>query len=195
MLLQGGRGKALDAAAEHANMDGNGDCPLHAGQQREVSTVSANQHSTLVIGCRMRCASGSRESPRAWRGRRCWHNRSAQKGQHYTFIKTTPGCAGSPWCRRGGLASRRHGGPTIPAGCEEVALARQVHANCIRLWIEFTAWMADPDKVTDSFLDGVKAIADAGMKVMPCLFNRWHDARFDYGGRIPRTYLPTGGRS
>ena len=26
---------------------------------------------------------------------------------------------------------------------EEVALARQVHANCIRLWIEFTAWMAD----------------------------------------------------
>ena len=65
---------------------------------------------------------------------------------------------------------------------QEVALARQVHANCIRLWIEFTAWMADPDKVTDSFLDGVKAIADAGMKVMPCLFNRWHDARFDYGG-------------
>jgi hypothetical protein len=65
---------------------------------------------------------------------------------------------------------------------EEVALARQVHANCIRLWIEFTAWMADPDKATDNFLDAVKAIADAGMKVMPCLFNRWHDHRYDYGG-------------
>src|SRR5436309_3239291 len=25
---------------------------------------------------------------------------------------------------------------------DEVALARAVHANCIRLWIEFTAWMA-----------------------------------------------------
>lgn len=32
---------------------------------------------------------------------------------------------------------------------EEVALAKSVHANCIRLWIEFTAWMADPDRVTD----------------------------------------------
>jgi len=65
---------------------------------------------------------------------------------------------------------------------EEVALARQVHANCIRLWIEFTAWMADPEKVTNNFLDAVKAVADAGMRTMPCLFNRWHDDRFDYGG-------------
>jgi hypothetical protein len=65
---------------------------------------------------------------------------------------------------------------------EEVSLARQVHANCIRLWIEFTAWMADPDRVTERFVDAVKAIGEAGMKVMPCLFNRWHDGRFDYGG-------------
>ena len=72
---------------------------------------------------------------------------------------------------------------------EEAALARQVHANCIRLWIEFTAWMADPDKVTANFLDAVKAIADTGMKVMPCLFNRWHDARFDYGGTYTENLL------
>jgi hypothetical protein len=65
---------------------------------------------------------------------------------------------------------------------EEVTLARQVHANCLRLWIEFTAWMADPDRVTAHFLDAVKIIGEAGMKVMPCLFNRWHDDRFDYGG-------------
>ena len=65
---------------------------------------------------------------------------------------------------------------------EEVGLARQVHANCIRLWIEFAAWMAEPDKVTANFLDAVKAIADMGMKAMPCLLNRWHDDRFDYGG-------------
>ena len=68
---------------------------------------------------------------------------------------------------------------------EEVGLARQVHANCIRLWIEFTAWMADPDKITAHFLDAVAAIDEAGMKTMPCLFNRWHDGRYDYGG----TYL------
>lgn len=65
---------------------------------------------------------------------------------------------------------------------EEIAPARLMHANCIRLWIEFTAWMADPDKVTADFLDAVKAIGEAGMKVMPCMFNRWHDSRYDYGG-------------
>ena len=68
---------------------------------------------------------------------------------------------------------------------EEIEPARRMHANCIRLWIEFTAWMADPEKVTAHFLDAVAAIAEAGMKTMPCLFNRWHDGRFDYGG----TYL------
>lgn len=65
---------------------------------------------------------------------------------------------------------------------EEVELARQVHSNCIRLWIEFSAWMADPDRITASFMDAVDAISDAGMKVMPCLFNRWHDRDWDYGG-------------
>ncbi len=65
---------------------------------------------------------------------------------------------------------------------EEVALARRVHANCIRLWIEFSAWMADPERVTARFLDAVDAIAEAGMRTMPCLFNRWHDRAWDYGG-------------
>ncbi|SFJ58119.1 cellulase family glycosylhydrolase [Planctomicrobium piriforme] len=67
----------------------------------------------------------------------------------------------------------------------EIAPARAMHANCIRLWIEFTAWMAAPEQVTAHFLDAVAAIDEAGMKTMPCLFNRWHDARYDYGG----TYL------
>lgn len=66
---------------------------------------------------------------------------------------------------------------------EEVALATTVHANCIRLWIEFTAWMADPAKVTERFFDAVKAIDEHGMKTMPCLFNRWHDVQWDYGGQ------------
>jgi hypothetical protein len=65
---------------------------------------------------------------------------------------------------------------------EEVALARTTHANCIRLWIEFPSWMADPDRVQASFLDAVQAIAENGMITMPCLFNRWHDHRYDYGG-------------
>lgn len=65
---------------------------------------------------------------------------------------------------------------------EEMALATQVHANCIRLWIEFTAWMADPDGVQEAFMDAVAAIDELGMKTMPCLFNRWHDHDYDYGG-------------
>lgn len=73
---------------------------------------------------------------------------------------------------------------------EETALARQVHANCIRLWIEFTAWAADPEKVTASFMDAVAAIAENGMKVMPCLFNRWHDRQYDYGGTYVENLKP-----
>lgn len=65
---------------------------------------------------------------------------------------------------------------------EEVVLTKQVHANCIRLWIEFTAWVRDPEKVTANFMDAVAAVAEQGMKAMPCLFNRWHDTQFDYGG-------------
>jgi hypothetical protein len=72
---------------------------------------------------------------------------------------------------------------------EEVALAKTVHANCIRLWIEFSAWMADPEKVTERFFDAVKAIDENGMKAMPCLFNRWHDYQWDYGGLHNEDYI------
>jgi hypothetical protein len=58
------------------------------------------------------------------------------------------------------------------------------------LWIEFTAWMRDPDKITANFLDAVAAIDEAGMKVMPCLFNRWHDGQYDYGGTHAGFYSP-----
>jgi hypothetical protein len=65
---------------------------------------------------------------------------------------------------------------------EEVALARQIHCNCIRLWIEHAAWKTDPDRITERFFDAVAGIAENGMKVMPCLFNRWRDKKLDYGG-------------
>ena len=50
---------------------------------------------------------------------------------------------------------------------EEVALARQAHANCIRVWIEFTAWFRDPEKITANFMDAVAAVAENGMKLSP----------------------------
>ncbi len=50
---------------------------------------------------------------------------------------------------------------------EEVALARQVHANCIRLWIEYAAWKTDPEKITSFFTkegklrDGLEFLTEA----------------------------------
>lgn len=73
---------------------------------------------------------------------------------------------------------------------EEAALAKQVHANCIRLWIELTGWIRDPEKVTANFMDAIAAIAESGMKVMPCLFNRWHDTQYDYGGTYAENFRP-----
>lgn len=75
---------------------------------------------------------------------------------------------------------------------EEVALARSVHANTIRLWIEFSAWMLDPEVIRERFMDAIAAIDAAGMKVMPCLFNRWHDIQFDYGGTYPHQWANHG---
>jgi hypothetical protein len=65
---------------------------------------------------------------------------------------------------------------------QEMGLVRAIHGNCVRLWIEFTAWMADPEAVTARFMDAVQACDENGLKVMPCLFNRWHDSAWDYGG-------------
>ena len=47
--------------------------------------------------------------------------------------------------------------------------------------------MADPEKVTANFLDAVTGIGECGMKTMPCLFNRWHDNQWDYGGTYTET--------
>ena len=102
---------------------------------------------------------------------------------------TTAGCVDSASCHPGARIEEAWWLYHPDRMREEVALARHVHANCIRLWIEFSAWMADPDKVTANFLDAVKAIAEAGMKAMPCLLNRWHDDRFDYGGTYTENLL------
>ena len=41
---------------------------------------------------------------------------------------------------------------------EDMALACSVHANAIRLWIDYSVWYRDPEKVTASFLDAIAAI-------------------------------------
>jgi len=68
---------------------------------------------------------------------------------------------------------------------EELRPATLFHANTIRLWIDYSVWMIDPARIEKAFADAVDAINEAKMRVMPCLANRWHDSRYDYGG----TYL------
>ena len=110
-------------------------------------------------------------------------------------IPTTPGYAGFRSFR---LAARieeawwNYNGGRFR---QEVALAKSLHANCIRLWIEFTAWMADPDRVTERFLDAVKAIDEQGMKTMPVLFNRLRDQNGITAGSTSTTWAATGAPS
>ncbi|MDR2374290.1 MAG: cellulase family glycosylhydrolase [Bifidobacteriaceae bacterium] len=55
--------------------------------------------------------------------------------------------------------------------------------NMVRYWLSWDAYFRRPDVFKRSFEQAV-AIADRlGIKVMPCLFNRWHDASgYDAGG-------------
>ena len=72
---------------------------------------------------------------------------------------------------------------------EEMGLARSIHCNAIRLWIEFTAWMADPDKVAANLFDAIAAIDENGMKAMPCLSTAGTIQTGTTAGRIWKMYL------
>jgi len=62
--------------------------------------------------------------------------------------------------------------------------------NAIRLWLSHDAWVRDPAAFEADF-EAALAMADArAMKVMPVLFNRWHDAALDYGGIYLDHFLP-----
>jgi hypothetical protein len=54
--------------------------------------------------------------------------------------------------------------------------------NAIRLWLSMDAWMRNPEKFEASFEEALAIAAKHSIKVMPVLFNRWHDAYLDYGG-------------
>ena len=62
--------------------------------------------------------------------------------------------------------------------------------NAIRLWLSHDAWVRNHGKFEAAF-DTALSIADScSLKVMPVLFNRWHDATLDYGGIYIDHFLP-----
>ncbi|MDR1825973.1 MAG: cellulase family glycosylhydrolase [Bifidobacteriaceae bacterium] len=65
--------------------------------------------------------------------------------------------------------------------------------NMVRYWLSWDAYSRKPEAFKANFEKAV-AIADAlGIKVMPCLFNRWHDASgYDCGGvYLEQILVPT----
>lgn len=62
--------------------------------------------------------------------------------------------------------------------------------NAIRLWLSWDAFNRNPQGFAANFARAL-AIADAlEMRVMPVLFNRWHDCVLDYGGTYADHFLP-----
>lgn len=62
--------------------------------------------------------------------------------------------------------------------------------NAIRLWLSWDAFLRHPAHFAQNF-ETVLSIADLyDLKVMPVLFNRWHDKTLDYGGIYIDHFLP-----
>lgn len=62
--------------------------------------------------------------------------------------------------------------------------------NALRWWQSWDAFKRDPQRYTANFAVTLDLAAQAGCKVVPVLFNRWHDSVLDYGGIYIDHFLP-----
>jgi hypothetical protein len=74
----------------------------------------------------------------------------------------------------------------------ELALGKKYFPgmNGIRLWLSHDAWLRNPTKFEADFESALSLISARGARVLPVLFNRWHDAALDYGGVYLDHFLP-----
>jgi hypothetical protein len=54
--------------------------------------------------------------------------------------------------------------------------------GAIRFWLSWDAYIRDPKVFAAKFESALQCADRHGLKVMPVLFNRWHDYVLDYGG-------------
>ncbi len=54
--------------------------------------------------------------------------------------------------------------------------------NTIRLWLSYDAFRYEEDRQADQFETALQTCAKYGLRVIPCLFNCWHDGTMDNGG-------------
>lgn len=80
------------------------------------------------------------------------------------------------------------------AGLMDVELARGKKyfpgINAIRLWLSWDAFMRSPSRFEEHFERALDVAHKYELKVMPVLFNRWHDVVLDYGGIYLDHFLP-----
>jgi len=62
--------------------------------------------------------------------------------------------------------------------------------NALRWWQSRDSFLRDPKRYARDFETTLALAAKRGLKVMPCLFNRWHDATLDYGDIYVDHFLP-----
>ena len=62
--------------------------------------------------------------------------------------------------------------------------------NAVRYWLSWKAYLRDPEKFVDNFEKSLQIADKLGIKVIPCLFNRWHDPDLDCGGIYIDHFLP-----
>jgi hypothetical protein len=54
--------------------------------------------------------------------------------------------------------------------------------RAIRLWLSWDSYIRDPGRFEHRFDSALQGADKYGLKIMPVLFNRWHDHALDYGG-------------
>lgn len=62
--------------------------------------------------------------------------------------------------------------------------------NAIRLWLSWDAFIRNNDKFLESFEEALKIADSFDLKIMPVLFNRWHNDFLDLGGIYLDHFLP-----
>src|SRR5579871_1930612 len=64
------------------------------------------------------------------------------------------------------------------------------HITALRWWQSWDSFNRDPSRYAENFETSLCLAAKFGLKVMPVLFNRWHDKVLDYGGIYIDHFLP-----
>jgi len=62
--------------------------------------------------------------------------------------------------------------------------------NGLRWWLSWDSFLRNPKRYADNFETALTLADKYQCKVMPVLFNRWHDSLLDYGGIYVDHFLP-----